>query len=214
MLDWIIQRLILLLLKCISATYRVSYKNPQHFDQAIKQSPNKSLIFALWHEQLWSGIVTHSHKNYFSAASRSKDGDYAAFIAKGYGLQISRGSSRSDERDKGGAVVLSQSEQFLRQGVTGGLTVDGPKGPRRKTKKGVILLSMQTQSPIVGLVVNASPSIRFNSWDRFQFPLPFAKIIVNYAAPITPPHTPESWSHYAQQLDEVMLRLEEDLQIT
>jgi lysophospholipid acyltransferase (LPLAT)-like uncharacterized protein len=148
-------------------------------------SPHGSFVFAVWHEQVVSALCGHAWTEpYLTLTSRSKDGDYAAFVSKKLGFVSVRGSSKRRNKDKGGKEAIQEYVTKMNQGVSGGITVDGPKGPRQKCKAGIVLISMQTQSPILPVVGIASNYWEFNSWDKFKIPKPFAKIILQYGEPI------------------------------
>lgn len=55
---------------------------------------------------------------------------------------------------------------------------DGPSGPARVLKKGVLQLALKSGTPIVPLTITASRFIAWPSWDSKRFPLPFNRIRV------------------------------------
>nr|PID66661.1 MAG: hypothetical protein CR959_02470 [Fusobacteriales bacterium] len=58
-----------------------------------------------------------------------------------------------------------------------GTPLDGPKGPREKTKKGLLYLSMKTQVPLVTLgVAYQNKWVLSKTWDKFEIPKPFSKV--------------------------------------
>ncbi len=172
------------LFKLISISYRFQYHHQQFVEQALKESPHRSLLFALWHEHIIGATLAHAYQGHFSATSRSQDGGYAAFFAQKLGMKILRGSSRVGPIEKGGKQVIAGSIELLKQGHTGGITVDGPRGPRRQSKKGIVLMAQQTGCPIVPIVAKANSYWQLNSWDQFKIPKPFTRIHILYAAPI------------------------------
>jgi hypothetical protein len=58
------------------------------------------------------------------------------------------------------------------------ISPDGPSGPARSLKKGVLHIALQSGVPIVPLTISASRFISFPSWDRKKHPLPFNRIRV------------------------------------
>ena len=76
---------------------------------------------------------------------------------------------------------------MISNGNDNGLTVDGPKGPRGRVQQGATELSRLTFSPVVPISNTARGRKIFNSWDRFQIPVPFAKVIVEYGEPLLVP---------------------------
>ncbi|MDQ1352538.1 MAG: hypothetical protein QG657_2844, partial [Acidobacteriota bacterium] len=67
---------------------------------------------------------------------------------------------------------------------------DGPKGPAREIKDGVIRLAQKSGSVVVPIAWHADRvKILEKSWDRFKIPLPFGVITYAYGKPIAIPET-------------------------
>ncbi len=147
---------------------------------------------------------------YLALSSRSKDGDYAAYVSEKMGFVAVRGSSKKKGVDKGGKEVLQEYITKLGEGISGGLTVDGPKGPRQKCKIGAVLMSFESGAPILPVIGLANSYWEFNSWDRFKLPRPFAKIHMIYGAPIiiSPESTPEDLERACDLVTNSLIELE------
>ena len=78
-----------------------------------------------------------------------------------------------------------------RQGHTIGITPDGPSGPKYTVQPGVVRIAQLTGTPIVPLTWAARPRWSASSWDRFQIPLPFARVSVVFDEPF---YVPDSGS--------------------
>jgi len=181
----LLKRIIWLIIKALVSTYRVTITGVEYREAASKVHPKGSFIFAVWHEQVVSVMYGHAWtKPYLALSSRSKDGDYAAFVSEKMGFVAVRGSSKKKNVDKGGKEVLKEYISKLGEGISGGLTVDGPKGPRQKCKIGAVIMSQESGAPILPVVGIASSYWEFNSWDKFKIPKPFSKIHMVYGAPI------------------------------
>lgn len=182
----LLQYLIWYIVKALVSTYRFEIEGKVHQDAARKVHPKGSFIFAVWHEQVVGVMAGHAWTEpYLALASRSKDGDYAAFVSQKMGFVSVRGSSRKKQVDKGGKEAMQEYIQKMNQGICGGITVDGPKGPRQVCKAGVVLIAKETGAPILPVAGIPSRYWEFNSWDRFKIPKPFTKIIIRYGAPIS-----------------------------
>jgi lysophospholipid acyltransferase (LPLAT)-like uncharacterized protein len=163
-------------------SYRYEYSE---INSVHRAKSSGSVIFAVWHEQMIAFLTAHAWTEpYLALASRSKDGDYAAHIASRLGFIPVRGSSRNSEKDKGGKQAIEEYIQKLGSGYSGGITVDGPKGPRHFCKIGIAKIAQETGCPIIPGVAVASRHWVINSWDQFKIPKPFAKITLTYAEPI------------------------------
>jgi len=73
---------------------------------------------------------------------------------------------------------------FLRAGFSTWLLPDGPAGPPRVVKRGILHISAHSGVPIIPIQFEASRCIRIRSWDRKQWPSPFSTIRVRIMAPI------------------------------
>jgi len=141
------------------------------------QVPN--VIYASWHSHLAFMLYVLRGKDISGLVSRSKDGEYAARLLRKFGFNTVRGST-----SRGAAQSVMELIDCGRRGLPLAITPDGPKGPRRKVQQGVVYLAQKTGMEILPVGVRLSNKITFNSWDNFEFPLPFGKAAVIYGAPI------------------------------
>ena len=65
------------------------------------------------------------------------------------------------------------------------MLVDGPRGPARVAKVGIVSLARAAERPIQPVAFSARPAIRLSSWDQSLIPLPFARVVVAYGEPIS-----------------------------
>ena len=121
-------------------------------------------IQTFWHEHL--ALMLHSRFRFpiMVMSSRSKDGDLSAGVFERYGVECARGSS-----SRGGSSALREMIRRARNGRNIVFTPDGPKGPRRVAKDGVIFAAQATGLPIVPVAFAAkkksvlAPGIRWSS---------------------------------------------------
>ncbi len=170
-------------------------------------SKDRSIIYALWHSQALAVAMYGIDKNIYSIASQNKDGDIAAYILEGLGFGVVRGSSNKDNKDKGGAKALMQIKKILEKGHNIAITVDGPTGPPKKVKQGIVYLAQKTKRPVVGIYADISHFISLNTWDRFQIPLPFSKIKLITTEEIYIKED-EDLEAYTKMIEEKMIALE------
>jgi lysophospholipid acyltransferase (LPLAT)-like uncharacterized protein len=144
------------------------------------KSRNRRFIYAFWHQR--QVYFTWAHRGVGAAVlvSRSKDGEMIAETMRLSDIGAVRGSS-----SRGGAAAVRQLMETLASGLDIGITPDGPKGPAREVKDGVIFLAQKLGAPILPLSNALSNKLEFKkAWDRFQVPLPFGRAAVVYAEPI------------------------------
>lgn len=136
------------------------------------------IIFCVWHNRLALSMVAYSRfaNNFWPSSglaamiSASKDGGFLAEVLNKFGVQAVRGSS-----SRRGRQALLESTTWLEKNYHVAITPDGPRGPRYKFQDGALALAQVTGAPIVPVAIRIRGKISLRSWDRFQFPLPFAK---------------------------------------
>ena len=200
----IVQHILWWLFKPLLKSYRFETRGMEHRLAAQKIHPRGGYLLPVWHEQVFMVLGAHAWTEPFmSLASRSKDGDYAAFICRKLGFICVRGSSRKKNKDKGGKEAMLEYIRLVSEGGRGGITVDGPRGPRQVCKVGVVLIAKETGAPIVPIVAMGRPVWEFNSWDRFKLPRPFSKITIVYGEPFTVDKdaTPEQVDEYCRLVE-------------
>jgi len=130
-------------------------------------------IVAFWHETLPAMPVfwlrAKSRKPAVVLASRHRDGQLIGMGVRQFGIGLAAGST-----SRGGAAGLRALVAALRGGADIGLTPDGPRGPRRKAAPGVAMLAALSGAPILPCAAATRRALRFKSWDRMRFPLPFS----------------------------------------
>jgi len=135
-------------------------------------------LYAFWHERQAFFTYTHRGERASVLVSRSKDGEIIARIMALFGIGSCRGSST-----RGGVSAARELSRALQSGDIG-ITPDGPKGPPREVKPGVVALARSLGVPIVPITNALSRRLLLGSWDRFQLPLPFGRALVLHAPPI------------------------------
>ncbi len=114
--------------------------------------------------------------------SQHRDGEIISRLLLDLGYSVARGSST-----RGGVAGLREMIRIGREGGTLGFSPDGPRGPRRRCKPGVVQAAGETGLAIVPVGVSATRRWRLNSWDRFMIPKPGARVYVSYGSPIRIP---------------------------
>lgn len=140
------------------------------------------LIFVGWHEHVMTSAWMFRRRDVAILASQSQDGEYLARLNRMLGFYPVRGSS-----SRGGVRGMRQLIRALEDGHDVLLGPDGPRGPAKECKAGVILLAKYSGLPIVPCAGYASRCKHLKSWDRTVFPLPFSTITLGYGEPILVP---------------------------
>jgi lysophospholipid acyltransferase (LPLAT)-like uncharacterized protein len=155
-------------------TLRMSIVGEEH-RQAIRAKGKKPL-HAIWHQRMVGGILAHRGEGYVTMASKSEDGEIIATFLKYWGFPAARGSSSRD-----GDVASSEFLDALKEAPGGALTPDGPRGPARRCKRGILVLAEQGNALVLPSSSSSTRPKFLNSWDRFLVPLPFSRCVVVFA---------------------------------
>jgi lysophospholipid acyltransferase (LPLAT)-like uncharacterized protein len=133
-----------LFIRALHATLRTRHVRVENIENA------RQYILAFWHEHLLLMLHSRYRKPISVMISRSKDGEYIARVFDWYGVDSARGSST-----RGGSAALRELIREARGGKNIVLTPDGPKGPRRVLKDGVVVAAQATGLPIVPMAFAA-----------------------------------------------------------
>ncbi|HXG51513.1 MAG TPA: lysophospholipid acyltransferase family protein [candidate division Zixibacteria bacterium] len=150
-----------------------------HFDRYLALRARRvPIVFSLWHGRMFLPIQAHRHQGIVTLASRSGDGEIITRWLEKNGYVVVRGSTR-----RGGGAALRRLIRHVRSRREVALTVDGPKGPARVVKPGVVRLARLTGAWIVPVAYSSSRPRFLDSWDRYLLPEPFSRNFIAYGEP-------------------------------
>lgn len=158
-------------------------------------------VFLLWHEALLPLLWRHRGQGIAIVVSEAREGQYLADFARSLGYRAVRGSST-----RGGARALLGAVRELREGHSVAFTPDGPRGPRRRLKPGVVAAAQRGGGVVVPIHAETAWAWRLHSWDRFLIPKPGALVTVTYGRPFEVGPGEEG---LAAGQEEAIIRLEE-----
>ncbi|MFT4982520.1 MAG: lysophospholipid acyltransferase (LPLAT)-like uncharacterized protein [Bacteroidia bacterium] len=168
--------LMFLIFLLIRLTQRVEYIGEENL------SSSQNHIYAFWHDNL---------PLHFTANLRMKKPQIwlqhpmlfmkpIHIMVKMMGLtEMAYGSSGNK-----GKVALERVNAQLKNSYSTMINPDGPAGPIKKLKVGVLIMAKETGVPIIPITMDASPKWVMNTWDKKKQPLPFSKIRIEYHEPI------------------------------
>ncbi len=96
------------------------------------------------------------------------------------GIRVLLGSGGEEGRKAANELV-----ELLRRGWSTVISPDGPYGPQRVLKKGVLHIALQSGVPILPVRFIVPRTFALPSWDRKLLPLPFSIVTVVFEEPIT-----------------------------
>ena len=165
-------------------SYRFRYYIHPEMKAYIEKNKKSAYVFACWHQNIVAGMLSQKNLTHTMMVSRSKDAEPVSFLLKKLGHRPVRGSSRGKGGvDKGGKDAKEEMIKMVKEGTPAAMAVDGPKGPAKVVKLGVIDIAKTSEVPVVALIPMPEKFKSFNSWDKFKFPLPFTKIVIYYGPP-------------------------------
>lgn len=138
------------------------------------------VFYAFWHGRLLLLVPSFGPWHVTIMTDLSWAGELLARILQRFGYRVVRGSSK-----RSGFQGIIQMKRVVEQGVGGALAVDGPHGPYRKTKPGILFLAAKLGYPVVPLTFSADRYwILESTWDKFLIPKPFSRCAVAMGPPI------------------------------
>jgi hypothetical protein len=147
------------------------------------RASGRPILFVFWHNRLLHLCYRLSRERLVMMVSRSRDGDLIARVAHDQGIASVRGSS-----SRGGTAALRALVRAMKEhGRCGGITPDGPRGPRCVLQPGAILAAQLAGALIVPVALGFSRKKVFSSWDAFQLPWPFARARLVFGEPVSLP---------------------------
>lgn len=172
--------------------------------------PNFKCMFALWHAHQ-CGVYTcqvegkkTANRDTVIMVSGSKEGKIISRAANAMGVKTIKGSfARS-----GAQASLEMIRKIKEENMNGALTIDGPRGPNRVVKKGIIEIAKLSGVPIVPAVWWSPDKtfLKFNSWDKFTFPWFGTQLVMLFGDPIEVPSQLND-----EEVEKIRQKIEDDL---
>tara|TARA_Y100001970_G_C14250255_1_gene871326 strand:- start:3099 stop:3746 length:648 start_codon:yes stop_codon:yes gene_type:complete len=166
------------LLKLIYGSNNILVEGRKNY-KTILNSKN-SVIFSVWHGQLLSIVYDLRDEPINAVAGTHADADYISSIASRWGWNMIRGSSK----ERGNIAYKKMINILNNKGSSVFITPDGPTGPRRVPKLGIIRAAQTTGAAIIPVSVHSTRRWGFTNWDTFYLEKPFGKIYIRYGNPI------------------------------
>jgi lysophospholipid acyltransferase (LPLAT)-like uncharacterized protein len=188
------------ILRMLASSWRIRLAHEERWRELYEAK--RPHVFLLWHEALLPLLWQHRGQGIAIVVSEAREGRYLSDFAASLGYRSLLGSST-----RGGARALLGAVRELQAGHAVAFTPDGPRGPRRELKPGVVAAAQRGGAVIVPLHAEADRAWRLHSWDRFMIPQPLARVWITYGRPfeVAPGDTgfSEGLERAAAGLDEV-----------
>ena len=172
---------IFLLSIVLKVIYRLNRKSVRGRRNYVKNiHAGRPVIIAVWHGHLLSVFHDLKDEKVNAVAGTHKDADLISKVAEKWGWSMIRGSSK----EKGSIAYKGMIKSLKIPGSILFITPDGPTGPRRIPKPGIIRAAQATDAVIIPTSVFSTKSWEFTNWDTFYLEKPFGKIFIEYGSPI------------------------------
>lgn len=166
--------------EALGRTWRIEIaEGREHLDALSAGGP--PAILAFWHDRVIPGayftgarLARRKGVDVTALTSRSGDGELVARIMRRWGARIVRGSSSAGGRE----AMWALRSVVRRHGSSPVLVPDGPRGPARRLKRGILVLARLSGAPILIMGLASDRHWRLDSWDRMTIPKPFARVRV------------------------------------
>jgi lysophospholipid acyltransferase (LPLAT)-like uncharacterized protein len=162
--------------RILAASWRIRTVHEERWRELY--AAKRPHVFLLWHEALLPLLWQHRAQGVAIVVSEAREGQYLSHFAASLGYRSVHGSST-----RGGVRALLGAVRELEAGHVVAFTPDGPRGPRRELKPGVIAAAQRAGTPILPLHAEADRAWRLHSWDRLMIPKPLAQVSIIYGRP-------------------------------
>jgi lysophospholipid acyltransferase (LPLAT)-like uncharacterized protein len=174
--------IIFYLLDFYTRTLRVQFEGTEKIQKHLENGGR--LIVACWHQRFFGGFFLPQIFKWSPCImiSQSRDGDFISRVVRHIGWIPVRGSS-----SRGGREALQVMVQGVIENHIGGHIVDGPTGPPRVVKPGLISLARRADAIICPAIISYEKAWIMNSWDHFMVPKPFSRVLFRFGAIFSAP---------------------------
>lgn len=175
-ISWIMAVFLRLIWGSIRISCSIEYKGEKNLEG------HNGVIYCFWHDQL---------SFYFMVFNKVREKqiwlNHPLWFMKPihYSLnfmgveKLALGSSGNS-----GKEALQEVVEHLKEGYSTVINPDGPRGPVKVIKPGVLIMAAKTGLPIIPVKFRASREFILNTWEKKRNAVPFSKVTVEYGKPI------------------------------
>ncbi|RMA40650.1 lysophospholipid acyltransferase family protein [Rhodophyticola porphyridii] len=132
-----------------------------------------AVLIVCWHQRLmltpWMFDLTQAPCR--SLTSDGRAGRLVGWIHRAFGYE-----TMPMKRGLLGAGAIREVLRGLQNGISIGISPDGPQGPPRVAKVTPIQWARATQIPVFVFTFSARRYLTWPTWDRLMFPMPFTRL--------------------------------------
>ncbi|MEX0716463.1 MAG: lysophospholipid acyltransferase family protein [Planctomycetaceae bacterium] len=203
------RRLIRLLAWVLASGFRLLFATCRLRVHAVDPATNAYLppvgprfLFCIWHDHIVMTLFSARPRKMAGLVSRHQDGSFVADTMEVLGILPVRGST-----NRGGAQAVRQLLETAREHHIA-ITPDGPLGPRRRLKGGIVYLASRSGRKVVPAVYSCARGWRLRAkWTDMLVPKPFTRIHLVMGEPLAIPADAER-----DELEEHRARLQAEME--
>lgn len=173
------------LLKLLAKSWRADTSQLSHLDQTL--ASGTSIVVVFWHGTYLPLFALATGRPVTVFTSRSFRGKVIASICRtfGYHPKLLPPGQRGYHTMR--HMLAPQSQNHTAPWIVA-IAVDGPLGPAHKVKTGALHLASRLGAVIMPIGVVSRPSWSCTGrWDKFEIPIPWAKVVLTVGDPIRVP---------------------------
>jgi lysophospholipid acyltransferase (LPLAT)-like uncharacterized protein len=178
-LNWMLAWSVVAVCRILFKTLRIQYVVVTPNTNPYTNDGSEGFIYSVWHDAITFPMFAGRHVRTAALVSKNFDGSQVAFGLKILGISLVRGSST-----RGGANAVRELLR-LPKNTHLVLTPDGPSGPRREAKLGLVFLAAHSGRGIVPTAFSAARYWKIpGRWTELTIPKPFSRVYALSGAPI------------------------------
>ncbi len=167
-----------LAIRFIYFTNRYRVEGTDNYKSVLAEG--KSVILAVWHGRLLAPFMYLAGNGYYALAGTHRDAEIISRIGRKIGWRFVRGSSS----ERGHEAYQEILKTLKNSGTLLFITPDGPKGPVKIPKPGVIRAAQSTGAVIIPVASHSTRFRGFTNWDTFIVAKAFARTEIIFGKPI------------------------------
>lgn len=193
--------MIYLTLRLIFWTVRKRFVIVDPDSLAYKPDAKGRYLYCTWHDSILLPLFLGRPQHMAAIVSQHRDGGYLTDLMRKLKIHCVRGSSTS-----GGVEALREAIKVAQERhIT--ITPDGPRGPRRELKDGIVFLASKARRPIVATGFYCERCWKIQGrWTDLVVPKPFSNVHVVLSEPIHVPRklSRDELTQFTQAVQETM----------
>lgn len=193
---------IALAMKLVARTWRRELDGIGELDRLLQDGRRFLLLF--WHGKYLPLFALLAGRQACIFTSRSYRGDIISEVCRRFGYR-----SRSLPPDP--EEARSALRRTLAEIPASATAADGPLGPGRRVKHALVEAAAESGALLLPVGVGSHPRlVRARRWDRMEIPLPFARLVLSFGSPLSPPagNGTEAVEKCVREVEDALERLE------